>query len=76
MKRKGKMKSGNIVVNIEVRQTLLSRFIVNLALLLDYCQLIRQDEAINLMDIGYYRIKSFKSRVDKGEWIYFAPRND
>jgi len=59
-----------ISVNIRIKQTLLSRFLINLAMFLYFYKLINTQLYLQIIDMAILDIKSFKYRVGKSKWGY------
>lgn len=57
-----------ITVRIQIKQTWLSKFLVNLAMFLYFYKLINAQLYLQIIDMAILDIKSFKCRVDKGKW--------
>ena len=57
--------------NIEVKQTFLSKLLVKLAMFLCFYNLINAQLYLQIIDMAFLDIKSFKFRIDKGKWHRF-----
>lgn len=57
-------------VNIQVKQTLLSIFLMEFASFLYFYKLINYQLYLQIVDMSILDIKSFKYRIDSGKWSY------
>lgn len=57
-------------VNVEVKQTLLSKFLIKLAMFLYFYNLINTQLYLQIIDMAILDIKSFKYRIGNGKWKY------
>jgi len=58
-------------VNVEVKQTFLSKFLVKLAMFLYFCNIVNTQLYLQIIDMAFLDIKSFKFRIGKGKWQRF-----
>jgi len=55
-------------VNVEVKQTFLSKFLIKLAMFLYFYNIVNTQLYLQIIDMAFLDIKSFKFRIDKGKW--------
>lgn len=55
-------------ITIEIKQTILSRFLLAVASFLCSVKLINEQMCLQIVDMAILDIKAFKYRIGKGKW--------